>query len=346
LLYDREWREVLEEKKPKGSPGLGHWSIGNLCLDLQAFVNGYQTANNSLLGIDYTRVLTWVVNDAANGKSTMPKQAGYLEPLKSSSSQESKGQFIRLSRIWQTAQPNANLKEAQFRILISPVLDDHEVPPELKVALLPPLGELLATFSALRSSLVNFLELQPYNPIITTRDDYNDSIVNIFTRLNTAGRTLTREEITFAWLKTGWDIPAAGGRTAITCVADLANDLAEIEVELDNDGIVGALSFLWSVCFNDGGLLSNRDLLRGETISPMASHLSQNWDAIANSVVATTRQVHYRGLEYGKHYLSFNALIVFLTWRYLLDEWIKQQSLSALLKDAATKRGDELLTGC
>ncbi len=33
-MYDRNWREQLEGKKPKGSPGILHWSTGNLCLDL------------------------------------------------------------------------------------------------------------------------------------------------------------------------------------------------------------------------------------------------------------------------------------------------------------------------
>ncbi|HLP78028.1 MAG TPA: DUF262 domain-containing protein [Candidatus Paceibacterota bacterium] len=342
-MYDRSWREELEGKKPKGTPGTLHWSMGNLCLDLSAFTKAYQNANNHLLEIDYTQVLTWVVNDDAGGKSASPRQSGYTEPLKTASASECKGQFIRLSRLWQTAQPNPNLKEAQFRKLVEPVLDQHQVSVELKKDILPPLGELLATFSGLRSSMVNFLELQPFNEMITSRDDYNDSIVNIFTRLNTAGRTLTREEITFAWLKTGWDISATSGKTAIQCVEELAAGLKEIGIELSNDEIVGSLSFLWSVCFNKGALLSNRDLLRGETIRPMASQLSQNWGTISKSLLTISEQIHDRGLEYKTHYLSLNAVVVFWTWRYLLDEWVGQRPLTAPLKDAAQKRGDELL---
>jgi hypothetical protein len=317
--------------------------IGNLCLDLNAFADEYENASDNLLGIDYTHVLTWVVTDAATGKSTTAKQSSYVEPLQAAFASNNKGRFIRLSRLWHTAQPNPNLKEAQFRQLIDPVLKAYEVDWVLKERLLSPLGELLATFRDLRNSFVHFLELQPFNETITNRDDYNESIVNIFTRLNTAGRTLTREEITFAWLKTGWDILATGNRSAVKCVADLKDTLAEIEVNLDNDETVGALSFLWSVCFNQGRLLSNKDLLKGETIRPMASQLSQNWDALANSVVSTAMQVNYRGLEYGKHYLSFNALVIFLTWKFLLDEWIGRRTLTTLQKDAAQKRGDELI---
>jgi hypothetical protein len=40
---------------------------------------------------------------------------------KTASSAEGKGRFIRLSRLWKTAQPNPGLKEAQFRSLIQPV---------------------------------------------------------------------------------------------------------------------------------------------------------------------------------------------------------------------------------
>jgi len=60
-------------------------------------------------------------------------------------------------------------------------------------------------------------------------------------------------------------------------------------------------------------------------------------------MVSISEQVHDRALEYQTHYLSLNALVVLWTWRYLLDEWLSQHTLTAPLKDAAQKRGDELL---
>ncbi len=57
----------------------------------------------------------------------------------------------------------------------------------------------------IKRSTITYLELRSYDSNFwKEEDDYNEAIVNIFTRLNTAGRTLTREEITFAWLKMGW----------------------------------------------------------------------------------------------------------------------------------------------
>ena len=75
-----------------------------------------------------------------------------------------------------------------------------------------PMGELMTTLRDLKLSKVTYLELLAFDKHIWTEDTYNDAIVNIFTRLNTAGRTLTREEITLAWLKVGWEPDATGAR--------------------------------------------------------------------------------------------------------------------------------------
>jgi hypothetical protein len=80
-----------------------------------------------------------------------------------------------------------------------------------------------------------------------SKDDYSDAIVNIFTRLNTAGRTLTREEITLAWLKVGWLPKETAGKTAGQCLEDLKSALADRGFQLETDEIVRLISFVWAV---------------------------------------------------------------------------------------------------
>src|ERR1035438_936569 len=166
---------------------------------------------------------------------------------------------------------NPGLKEAQFRTIIKPLLDQQGLSPEQAAALLQPLGELMTTLRDVKLADVTFLELQPYDDQTWTRDSYNDAIVSIFTRLNTAGRTLTREEITLAWLKVGWDTTLTAGKTAGECFADLSKTIADHGLTLETDELVSAASFIWAVAHNDGHLLANSDLLKGTVIRPMAS---------------------------------------------------------------------------
>ena len=93
--------------------------------------------------------------------------------------------------------------------------------------------------------------------------------MNIFTRLNTAGRTLTREDITFAWLKVGWKTALTANDSATRSFEKLSEQLKELGLELSSEDLVSATSFLWSVNFNDAKLLTNNDLLNGEAIRPM-----------------------------------------------------------------------------
>src|SRR3954468_22246940 len=109
------------------------------------------------------------------------------------------------------------------------------------------MGELMTTLRDLKLSKATFLELVAFDKLVWTEDTYNDAIVNIFTRLNTAGRTLTREEITLAWLKVGWEPAATGGKTAGECFEELLTELVDRGLSIEMDSLVGAVSFIWSV---------------------------------------------------------------------------------------------------
>ncbi|MGH8012717.1 MAG: hypothetical protein ACREQ4_09480 [Candidatus Binataceae bacterium] len=134
-----------------------------------------------------------------------------------------------------------------------------------------------------KQTRVTYLELAEYEAGLGSRDVYNDAVVNIFTRLNTAGRTLTREDITFAWLKVGWNTAMTDGKSASICIERLRQQLEDLSLPIAIEDVISALSFVWAICFRDGKLLTNDDLMRGEAIRPMAVQVSENWNQVVEA---------------------------------------------------------------
>jgi hypothetical protein len=339
-LRDRNWSEEINDQRPRGRQSKHeHWSRATLCFDLEMFLHLYEENELDFLAIDFRKVLVWAVSDPKNGTSQFPKPDNYEDPLPKAYADSLKGRFIRFSRLWKEALPNAGLKEAQFKKIIEPVLEQHGVSSAKKDALLQPLGELMTTLRDVKMADVNYLELQPFNQMAMSQAEYNDAIVTIFTRLNTAGRTLTREEITFAWLKVGWEGKSTGGQTAGSCFTNLRGDLANEGLEIAIDELVGACSFVWSV-FNTGKLLNNSDLLNGELIRPMASDLSKRWNILRSGITEAVSCIRQHGYEYGpaKHFFSLYALAIPCAWLCIAKQWKADNKLSELEADSFTKK--------
>jgi hypothetical protein len=346
-LEDRTWAQELQDRRPRGRPGKKrHWSKACLCFDLDQFSEEY-SARGSLLGVDFRNVLQWAITDPTEGQSKWPKPDNYEEPLPRAYAKENLGRFVRLSRLWSAAAPNPNIKEAQFQKVIQELFEKEGIPKSKLDSIQAPMGELMTTLRDLKLSKVTYLELLPYDEQLWCEDDYNDAIVNIFTRLNTAGRTLTREEITLAWLKVGWEPEAAGNEPAGTCFQALLSAINARGLNIEMDDLVGAVSLIWSVCCNDGQLLASRDLLRGVVIRPMASALAQRWKVIERTIVEGLDIVRLRGLEYGagNHYASVNALAIIWAWLYLGNQWSLERTLSVPQRDEFEKRQQATLAG-
>lgn len=345
-LEDRDWAQELQDRRPRSRQGkYRHWSKASLCFDLDQFLAEYSAGGN-LLAVDFRNALHWVITDPVDGRSKWSKPGTYEEPLQCSFADQNRGRFIRLSRLWAAATPNPNIKEAQFREDIKELFRIEGVPAEKVDNLLVPMGELMTTMRDVKLSKVTYLELLAFDKHIWTENSYNDAIVNIFTRLNTAGRTLTREEITLAWLKVGWDPAATGGKTAGECFQELLADVADRGLNIEIDNLVSAVSFIWSACCNQGQLLANRDLLRGATIRPMAFELARRWSDIRRAVLAGLDLVGNRGLEYGAgaHYSSLNAMAVVWAWLYLAFEWEGRHGLTVPQQDDFDKKVKETLS--
>jgi hypothetical protein len=341
VLEDRDWTEEIKERRPRGRQAkYKHWSKASLCFDLQAFVDEYGRKGNSLLAIDFRNVLIWAITDPQDGQSSYPKPDNYEDPLLKAFASPNQERLIRFSRLWKAAQPNPALKEAHFREILKTLLEKQGVTHQMVENLLLPLGELMTTLRDVKQADVNFLELQPYDPQTWTLDTYNDAIVNIFTRLNTAGRTLTREEITLAWLKVGWETQLTEGKSAGECFTDLSKQLADDGLVLEVDELVSAASFVWSIAYNEGRLLANSDLLKGDVIRPMASALSHRWKPLCDAFTSGARSLTRRGLVYGArgHFYSLYALAVLWAWLYIAETWKTDHVLRELDRDDFEKR--------
>ena len=338
-LTDREWLERLTGSRKQGRTHKHpHWSKGTLCFDVEAFLREYNIYGD-VIGIDYREVLKWAVTDPTGGQSTWPKPDNYVDPLPRAFADGNTGKLVRLSRLWEVVSANPNFKEKQFRDQLEPFLEEQGTPSGLADRLLNPMGELMSTLRDVKLSKITYLELRPYDPTLWNVDEYNGAVVNIFTRLNTAGRTLTREEITFAWLKVGWDTSATDDRTAGQCFKELLEQVHDRGLKISMDELVRAVSFIWSVAFRGGELLADKDLLKGQTVQPMAGDLARAWSDIVDAIVAVQDIIQSRGLGYGQNaqYNSMNAVSTLWAWQFLALHWLRANPQNVVGQDSYEK---------
>ena len=194
--------------------------------------------------------------------------------------------------------------------------------------------ENVKTNSFVHALQIESFELTPQ----WSKDDYSDAIVNIFTRLNTAGRTLTREEITLAWLKVGWLPEHADNKTAGQCLEELRAALGDRGFHLETDEIVRLISFVWAVECRNGILLDSKDLLKGEIVRSMAASVAATWLKLKPRVESCADLIKERDLLENQG--SFNAIIVYLTWYRLVFDRFDAVSgtVSVIERDSIEKQ--------
>lgn len=333
-LLDRQWHEHLSGQRPRGPRGKPHWSLGCLCVDIPALSDAYAKTKRAT-SVDYTAVLKWAVTDDASGQSKLAKPPNYIEPLAKTSG--AMGRFVRLSRLWEAAPDQASIEAYEAEELAGKILEEHGVSKDVRKEQERPVGALLMALREVKQTRVTYLELAQYEKALGSQEVYNDAIVNIFTRLNTAGRTLTREDITFAWLKIGWRTTYTEGKSARACVDDLVQKLEDLSLPISVEDVVSAISFLWSVWFNSGKLLNNDDLMRGEAIGPMAANVSENWDLVVEAAADVCAHAKDRGLRFGEHYQSVNALAYLWAWYFAALRWHQEHKPAELDKDSLSK---------
>lgn len=325
-----KWHEHLTGTKARGTRGKTQWSLGCLCVDVKALNTEYLQHKKAPL-IDYTNVLKWAVTDDAAGLSRVGQQS----PLPISSKTD--GRYIRIARLWDAA-PEVAIDSYDAEELAEKILVDHGAPMADVAAHKRAVGAVIIALRDVKQTRVTYLELSQYEEAHSNRETYNDAIVNIFTRLNTAGRTLTREDITYAWLKTGWNTTFTAGENAKSCIDTLRSQLEDRKLPIDVEDIISAISFIWSTSFNAGKLLNNNDLIRGEAIRPMAANISENWDTVVNATTLVCDHATIRDLHFRQQYQSVNALTYLWAWTFCALLWKNGNTLKEVEKDAFDKQ--------
>lgn len=332
-LLDSEWALDLQDRRVKPS---NHWSRASMCIDLQKFTAELQVKNDIVRKIEAGKILEWAILDPIAGQSAEPRPANYIYPLESA--KNNPGRFIRLSRFWDLVQ--GGLSEREYKKLLEPILKQHGVSDTIRSDLLEPLAEFMKVVENVKNnSFVHALQIESFELTPQwSKDDYSDAIVNIFTRLNTAGRTLTREEITLAWLKVGWLPEKANNKTAGQCLEELRSALNERGLRLETDEIVRLISFVWAVEYHSGILLDSKDLLKGEIIRSMAASVAVKWTKLKLRAEGCADLIRERDLLENQG--SFNAIIVYLTWyRLVFDRFdIIANSVSLIERDSLEKQ--------
>ncbi|MCX7309016.1 MAG: DUF262 domain-containing protein, partial [Afipia sp.] len=306
-LYDTDWALDLQDRRVRPS---NHWSKASLCIDLMGFQTELKAKNDTVRKIEVGKILDWAILDEVSDQSTEPRPANYIFPVMTA--KKNPGRFIRLSRLWDLVQKD--LSEREYKKIIEPMLGQHGVDDANIETLLDPLAEFMKVVENVKTnSFVHALQIESFELTPQwSKDDYSDAIVNIFTRLNTAGRTLTREEITLAWLKVGWLPAHTDGKSAGQSLEEFRSALEDRGFILEIDEIVRLISFVWSVSHRGGNLLDSKDLLKGAVVRSMASSVASMWSQLKPLLVRGADLVKERELLENQG--SFNAIIVFLTW--------------------------------
>jgi len=331
-LYDSEWALDLQDRRVRPS---NHWSMASLCIDMHKFAAELQAKGRKVRRLEAGKILDWVMLDQVGGRSTEVRPANYVHPLLSA--WDNVGRFIRLSRIWDLAQKD--LSEDEYEELLKPMLQEHRISESLLGELARPLAQFMKLVESIKNnSFVHALQIESFQLTPQwNKDDYSDAIVNIFTRLNTAGRTLTREEITLAWLKVGWSPKETDGRSAGQCLEDLKGALTDQGFQLEMDEIVRLISFVWAVENRNGNLLDSKDLLKGDIVRSLANDTAQQWNRLKPNLERGAELI--RGRELLENYGSFNAVIVILAWYCLVfDRFNSLANLTVVERDDIEKQ--------
>jgi hypothetical protein len=338
-LTDKDWYEDIEQQRWRGRNSDRHWSRAQLYLDLKAF-DAKVAAAGDTRKIEYRDVLVWAIGRQDGGQSAAPKPINYNEPLSRVYDTANAGRFVRLSRLWALAKPNT--PEREYRDWLRKLLSDHSVSSGLMERTVSPLAEVMITLNEAKEARVAYLELAARRES-DDPDIYNDAIVNIFTRLNAAGRVLTRQEITFAWIKQGWEAARTAGRGAAECFELLREKMALQKFEIDLDELVRFVSAVWSTVYNGGRLLGPNDLLRGDKIRPLARNLVDGWEGLESDLVEFCSILEEEELRLGDVYVSLNAAIILGALWSLLRRWGRLHKLNVTEKDSYEKQCDALL---
>jgi len=293
---DKEWKKDIYGKETNIDSQ--YWSTGCLCIEVDKFLSEYEKCNKDIPRIDVENFLCWAITDKDKGYSYKDR-----EPALPIASLE-KGNFIRFSEIWDMAK--SGLMPCNYEDILKKSIFS-EIPSETLVPLIKPLSEFMTVVAEVKHfTYITRLTIKEFEKSgIDDRSFYNNAIVNIFARLNTAGRTLTRQEITLAWLKLGWNETT---KEQEDCGATLEELLIKLNgydnngMQLSIDNLVDILSLFWIITERNGDnqnelILNDKDLVNGNIMKNIGNHTYEYWPTIEVVLLYCKKTFESRGLS-------------------------------------------------
>jgi hypothetical protein len=318
-LTDKEWKKYIDGTDE--SIDNKHWSSGCLCLHISSFLDEYEKCKRRIAGIDVGKCLAWAITDANNGVSRKDKKQ--VLPITSLDD----GEYIRFSKIWNTARP-VGLLSGDYEDVLTEAFS--EISQEKLKAFIGPLSEFMTIVAEVKdSTIITRLIIKDHKTSgIEDRSIYNNAIVNIFARLNTAGRALTPQEITLAWLKTGFREANGASENRLDCAAELEKLLAELNdndnnagMQMSMDNLVDILSLFWIVVKYPGDnrnelVLNDKDLVNGDIMKSIGSSTFNYWTTIKEVILECKDIFENRKLNecFAR---SFYAFYIICGWKFI-----------------------------
>lgn len=330
-LTDHEWIESEGERRARSNTKR-YWSWGQLCLDLDAFLEAFEAANHEIMRVDYAqRVLGWQMC-SANDAHSEGRPADYQAPLEP----RKPGRHVRLSRFWELAVPAFR---SNYRPKLERLLSENGVDAARTDRLLSPLNDLVDLMGALKQTQVAYLKIRGVPPDASEaeRTAYDEGVVNIFTRLNKGGKPLTDQEVIFAWVKRKWDRSITGARDADECFEALRETLAERNIPLDLDTLVRGVIPVWAAIERGGKMLTEAEIRQGYELARMAAWLAERWTWVPEKILDVAEGLRAQGLEYRRHFESVNELITVWTWRLLAEARLMQSQATFVEREALAR---------
>jgi hypothetical protein len=320
-LPDKEWKKILEGTDYSVDPK--YWSSGCLCLRIDDFLSEYENCKKKIAGIEIGKCLKWAVTTFENS-GVSHKDKEQVLPV----TDLSDGHYVRFSKLWNLAEPSITTQDDYIEILQKAFIEINT--DKLKSFILPLSQFMLVISDVKENTKVTQLTVKEYDRSgINDLSIYNNAIVNIFARLNTAGRALSPQEITLAWLKTGWREANNQNASNIDCANELESLLTilnddstngESGMQMRMDNLVDILSFFWIIITKDGNksnlLLGNKNYVDGDIMKSIGTTTYQYWDVIKDVVVYCKEKFENRNLNecFSR---SFNAFYVICCWQFI-----------------------------
>ena len=234
---------------------------------------------------------------------------------------------IRLSQLWECAKDSLiEAPYAGFNDSVRDVFLDYGIDQ-------PNQREAVKTFverlGFIRKLPVNCLCLM--SPGTDTPDDeYNEMILNVFTRLNAGGVSLSKEDITLSWVKRNWrQSPSTKEKGAEECMKALQTALHCFGLDLEINELMTVLTGVWACIENRGHLITNDDLMDEKQLKSIAVWLSLNWETISDAIQSVAKSLKDRGLKYKVHFGSPRVLILLSTWNLVGRMWFQKKGIGA-----------------